>query len=846
MPAPAPELELLTSPPPAASTSSRIGLHAPSLLYSADTRYLFQRQAHVVRVLHAPSGRVLHDCVRVASKSAVRALALHPHNALHLLAAYDDGKVLVWDVVAPTPVLELDVAAPILWMASSHTWPSHLLLVLQVDATTWQLVEWSLHTKKRGRVLFQNPKHPFQTAALQSYTTPRGHHVRPGDYVVLVAKQTLVTLWLDDRPGPHDLTHRVVTMHKQRHVRPVVCVAVSPTQPEFAIGDQLGQIFRHHSYTMGTPLVAQMHWHAHAVHCLQYSSNGQFLVSGGEECVLVSWHLESGRRAYLPRLPAPVETIAARPTGAVYVVQLAANVVFQYNAVTREQEWEVRGLARAGTSAASSLPTRQLIVDPVSKSLVLNGPSCAGDLQFYEPLTDRVLHTLVLSERNQVTRTKNEVLPTLRALFTCFGQRGHDVVTLHAPTIAHDGTDHALRFWTRRSDGTFFVNTAVDAPHDRARVTCMAYAPSTRDDTVVSGDDRGDFKVWAKTTVDNESGAWQCQAVVRFRDEPVTAVAFACDGSLLAVAYGTKVTLWDVATHALRHVLASADGHSITQLVFPGLTSPYLVVVTREQVQVWNLLALALAWRYPVPNGTVVADTGRHERILVCVPVDGATPKTLVLVFAAHSAIPTWVRVVHLDHHVWTAGFHPTTGDVILVDTETGIWRLTGPHATSRKTHCAAVKAQDTTPRQEEEGTKCRGVYTGATAKKASPTGHGHVRVAKAPSSQFFDAPAHVLPPMTALYRSFMDTMLLKPHRGGQGEAVDTPKALPRPQTTLKRRQKHDDQAVELAAWVQNEEAAQRQRLQEQVAKELANPGLQQQTYANLRETFRNTKARRT
>ena len=59
-----------------------------------------------------------------------------------------------------------------------------------------------------------------------------------------------------------------------------------------------------------------------------------------------------------------------------------------------------------------SLPTRQLVVDPVSKALLTNGSSTVGVLQFNKPFTDRVLQTLLLSERNQVTRTEDEVLPT--------------------------------------------------------------------------------------------------------------------------------------------------------------------------------------------------------------------------------------------------------------------------------------------------------------------------------------------------------------------------------------------------------------------------------------------------
>ncbi|POM65988.1 WD40 repeat-like protein [Phytophthora palmivora] len=862
------ELELLTPPPAATPSSGRVGLAATTLVYSADGRYVFQRQAHVVRVLHAKSGRVLHECVRNGSKSHVRALALHPHNSLQLLAAYEDGYIVVWDFVEQKTLVELDVKAPVLWMASSRTSPSQLLLVIE-GQDNWSLVEFSLKKKKRGRVLFQNSKLQFQTAALQSYTSPQGEAdlAVPGDYLVLVAGNKMVTIWLHHQPGAKDSSSRIYTMQKLNHLRDVTCVAVSPTQREFSIGDSIGQIYRYHQLGQNgesAASAAKMHWHSHAVHSIQYSSDGQFLLSGGEECVLVSWQLETGRRAYLPRLPASVEVIAPRQDGGVYVVGLADNVLFQYNPVTREQEWEARGLARAGNSAVNSLPTRQLVVDPLSKSLVLNGSSGAGVLQFYEPFADRVLQTLLLSERNQVTRTEDEVLPTLQASHSCFSSRGGDLVTLHAPTTTKRGDEQALRFWTRRVDGSFFVNTAVDAPHGRTRVTSMAFSPSQNGDCVVTADVKGDFKVWQKVATEAGGASWNCQSVVRFRDEPVTAVSFARDGSLLAVAYGNKLTLWDVATHSLRRVIPSADGQKITQIVFPGINSPYVVAVTKNQVQVWSLLSLSLWWRYTVPEGAVVAEEALYERFLVWMPVDDSQKKTLVLVFDAQTPVPTCVRVVDLGSKVWSAGFHPGTGDIVLLDNKTGVWRLDGPNARSldarrrKQAHVAAVAARNAAKDGEQEAKALSAIYNAASEgrlseKKANNqtkhVGPSGMDVNGSASNSLFDAPAHVLPSMTALYRSFMDTMLPKPH-----QVVEADEAFKNVNGELsnsqkkknKRRKKQQQQQQQTSVdYSANENGEQRKRMKLQVEKELANTELQQQTYSKLLETFRNSKARR-
>lgn len=239
----------------------------------------------------------------------------------------------------------------------------------------------------------------------------------------------------------------------------------------------------------------------------RYSTDGNFLLSGGEECVFVSWHIESGRRSYLPRRSAPLAAIATRTDGAGYAIVLDDHVLFQYNYITREEEWHSLGLARSGEAASVTLPSRQLVFDPISNAIPLNGLSSAGVLQFYDPYKDRVLQSVVLTERNQVTRTEDEDIPQILAEQLQFSPSGQELVTLHSNYLSKqdsnkkkNGDEQSLRFWKRRENGSFFVNTAIDAPHGSESVTCMAFSPSTYNESVVTGDNSGEFKVWKTRT----------------------------------------------------------------------------------------------------------------------------------------------------------------------------------------------------------------------------------------------------------------------------------------------------------------------------------------------------------
>lgn len=52
---------------------------------------------------------------------------------------------------------------------------------------------------------------------------------------------------------------------------------------------------------------------------------GNYLISGGQETVLVLWQLETGRRQDIPHLGAPIESVVVSPFGASYGVRLADN-----------------------------------------------------------------------------------------------------------------------------------------------------------------------------------------------------------------------------------------------------------------------------------------------------------------------------------------------------------------------------------------------------------------------------------------------------------------------------------------------------------------------------------------
>ena len=98
------------------------------------------------------------------------------------------------------------------------------------------------------------------------------------------------------------------------------CLAFHPSEEYFATGDEKGTIRLWYCLNdrialnaVGVEKKAQtttLHWHAHSVSSLSFTPNGAYLLSGGEEAVLVVWQLHTGKKEFVPRVGAPINSVS--------------------------------------------------------------------------------------------------------------------------------------------------------------------------------------------------------------------------------------------------------------------------------------------------------------------------------------------------------------------------------------------------------------------------------------------------------------------------------------------------------------------------------------------------------
>ncbi|KAI3395097.1 hypothetical protein diail_1777 [Diaporthe ilicicola] len=94
----------------------------------------------------------------------------------------------------------------------------------------------------------------------------------------------------------------------------------------------------------GLELPKKQHWHQRAVHSISWSPDGNYLISGGSESVLVLWQMDTGKLDFLPRLEASIENIVVSSSGASYAVHMDDNSTMVLSTAEMKPTTYVSGL----------------------------------------------------------------------------------------------------------------------------------------------------------------------------------------------------------------------------------------------------------------------------------------------------------------------------------------------------------------------------------------------------------------------------------------------------------------------------------------------------------------------
>ncbi|GAA6058274.1 hypothetical protein JCM3770_004336 [Rhodotorula araucariae] len=559
-------------------------------------------------------------------RATVSAVLLSPSNPRQLVVAATDGKVRLWDYLDGRLLRTLELGAPVLHAAASASLPDQLYVALGTPSAVEGEASVYLVSLRAAKVTVDGvaaaaaPSTPVQPARRVRLATPRvvrALALSPDGAVLASVNPTAVNLartaeiqrgFTQSVPAAADEAFTTIAFH--------------PSDNYFATGNARGQIRLWYN-VLGAddgaaPSTSILHWHAHAIAALAFTPNGAYLLSGGQEAVLVLWQLHSGHQEYVPRLGAPVATLTVldgtvdNPEQQVAARLTDGSVVFVGSQRLKIAK-TISGLKAA--SRPTFAPARAdapvpLALDPATSALVLPAGH-PSSLQFYSPTEDAAVLELEVAPSNRVTGADlDRPLEPTRVERVAFSQRDKSgeywMATVDSWVRQGFAPVRQLKLWRKKADAeSFTLSTRIDRPHD-APITSLSFSPSPASPLLLTTSIDGAIKVWAPTP----SHAWACRAALSHRGSAPVASAWSADGSMFAVAHLRAVTLWGVARGALIHSFPATSVGRPKHVAFADQDASALVVAGSRGSLAWDLLTLEETSATSIDFATLVVAPG--------------------------------------------------------------------------------------------------------------------------------------------------------------------------------------------------------------------------------------------
>lgn len=378
------------------------------------------------------------------------------------------------------------------------------------------------------------------------------------------------------------------------------------------------------------------------------SYTGNYILSGGNEPVMVLWQLDTGRKQFLPHLSSAICNIVVSPTGNLYALKLADNSTVVLSARELQPLATITGLQLCPkVNRSSDQPRKKPRQSPHATAAILHPQhpdqlliavptfcetseesrnlANASVLQTYDIRTNSHVSRQAVARTNATTVRVNpegSEIGTPDVKHLDVSEDGKWMATVDAWSQSQrDSSGKAndreifLKFWKwNRNSNLWELVTRIDGPHflDRgnAPVLGLAYRPCTHEFVTIGVD--AALRFWSPTTrqrsgldkgqdAESQSETWKCRRVLdlqgivgKNRSRPLSAacIAFSEDGSVLAVCVPSQsatkpcVTLLvDAQNAAIHYNRVGVCSGDPCAVKFLGR---HLVVASVRSVSVWD------------------------------------------------------------------------------------------------------------------------------------------------------------------------------------------------------------------------------------------------------------------
>lgn len=288
------------------------------------------QSCQLVSTLAVPSRTTPAEGELTKAAHDVSSLFVNPSNNLQLVTTTYDGVVCLWDYLDGTVLRVFETATSIQLAAISRSRPNDLFLCLRTGkpgkkGMTIVRVPISLEPKDGQRKLGI-----VKDAVAMAVSND-------GKYMVVLGSREITVVLLEQAMVHKPTSPDEFTVSFEGSSNPETVwteLALHPLENYFVTGENTGKIKfwyilredrlksiqedlqrrKHRNTALAVPptCTAVVHWHAHAVSALRFTGNGAYLMSGGEEGVIVMWSMAASamHKDFVPRLGGPIVSLS--------------------------------------------------------------------------------------------------------------------------------------------------------------------------------------------------------------------------------------------------------------------------------------------------------------------------------------------------------------------------------------------------------------------------------------------------------------------------------------------------------------------------------------------------------
>ncbi|KAL4875529.1 hypothetical protein BJY04DRAFT_211276 [Aspergillus karnatakaensis] len=616
-----------------------------------DEQYIFLSLESAIHIYSVTTSR-LFRVIEISNSDTIIGYRLSPTNQERLYIFTLSGSVSVWDWPSNKQLSHWNTAHKTIWAELVYDTPGS-------GSADVHDMFFSLRERKDGKrelaITRLHKEKPQSTVILETSVLVEGFRVVGSGHAIVAYAGA--RLFLGSSCPAEDSEGAKYAWREVKLATAITCVDIHEDEslnqtlrqtPKFkklpevdlALGGMDGSILVYHDALSYLGINSgledtrksaprRLHWHREPVKAVRWSKDGNYVLSGGHESVMVLWQLDTGRKQFLPHLSSPICNIVISETGNSYAVKLADNRVVVLSA--RELQPLIT-ITAVPAALHPQHPEQLLITVPASHQPTREGitSATAPVLQTYDIRTNTHISRQALARTNATTLNigpdGTQVLtPDIKHLgvsedglwmATVDSWRPYfkDAEALHLDVNAHSELEEIhLKFWRwNESSSLWELVTRIDGPHlshnGSASVLNIAPRPSSHEFATIGSD--AQLRFWRpiirqrhglKRDGEQAPETWKCRNTLDFRGylEPwapntclrAASVCFSEDGSVLAICLQSTSTipgltvLVDVRSCSVKYSKIGAFSGEISAAAFLGC---HLLIATNISIFIWD------------------------------------------------------------------------------------------------------------------------------------------------------------------------------------------------------------------------------------------------------------------